>query len=111
MNEDRIWGSATKSVGKDGKSRKSTGLAKLLCQAAEESLGVKSGEIRLLVTVIISGAKNRDIKFLYSDKFSYYCTLLGLTPSRIRWTLLKFIKFIDDGVGDINLGALDNDEL
>lgn len=101
MKENDIWGNALYEGNK-----RPHGISAGIAQAAYSKLNGESGEVDLLVTVIVRAAKDRDLEWLHGEQFEHYCDLMGLDPTVIRAVLIKAIDYIDYGIGDIDLEGL-----
>lgn len=99
MANGDVWGRVTKNITKEGRLSKPRGLAhKLACLSYEHYNG-EHNEIDFLVTIIMSGARERDYDYFYNKNHDYsfitHCELLGLNYRLVRRIVVGIWDHLD----------------
>lgn len=84
------------------------GLEKL----AEERHCDNIATVRMVIGVILSAGKERDLSYLKSDEFLYHCYLVGMDSVYVSRMLEKAWYFLDNNIPilpEIKEDTIDND--
>ncbi len=99
MNINKVWGEkkvSSKTEKGAPYTISATGLFKRLCNFSYYLYQEELPEIDLLVAVIVSAAKDRDVNYFNSVDFIYHCWLLGLNYITVRSIIIQIWERIEE---------------
>lgn len=101
LSERQAWGEV-----KTGPGEKSTGLTGMLTQIAYDKFKGVHNEIDFMVTLILSGGKERDWEYLEGELFQEDCKKIQLDPNIVLLMIKGICDYFDHNRGNIDYLAL-----
>lgn len=94
LDQRKVWGWVQRQW--PDNTKESCGVAKRLAQIGYYYMNGESGEVDLIVTLIVNGARERDLSYIEGDIFEYHCEAIGLNVKAVRELIWGLWRHFDD---------------